>query len=83
MTSLRLLWDQSHTSFHQGEDILAVELDSTGSLQWKFVAGTTAGDIAHAVQLDASNNVILAGTTGRGPWTTWTTWTTWTNVWHS
>eukprot|EP00435_Cladocopium_sp_Y103_P062304 s523_g23.t3 len=48
------------------EDILAVELDSTGSLQWKFVAGTTAGDIAHAVALDASNDVILAGTTGGG-----------------
>ena len=57
-----------HLTCHQGEDILAVELDTTGSLQWKFVAGTNARDVANAVQLDASNNVILAGTTGRD-WT--------------
>lgn len=43
---------------------MAVELDCTGSLQWKHVAGTTGGDIARAMQLDASGNVILAGGTG-------------------
>lgn len=47
-------------------DIYATKINGAVSWQWTFQIGSSSNDVARAVQVDASGNVILAGETMGG-----------------
>lgn len=47
-------------------DIYAMKINGAVSWQWTFQIGSSSNDVARAVQVDASGNVILAGETMGG-----------------
>ncbi|CAE7655375.1 CACNA1A [Symbiodinium necroappetens] len=42
-------------------DVVIMELNSQGTLLWLFQTGTSQADYAHAVQVDSSGDIVLAG----------------------
>ena len=42
-------------------DMVIMELNSQGTLLWLFQTGTSQADYAHAVQVDSSGDIVLAG----------------------
>ena len=49
--------------FGQHQDILAIKLNSAGSLAWIFQRGSSADDIATALEFDSYGDLVLAGWT--------------------
>ena len=49
--------------FGQHQDILAIKHNSAGSLAWIFQRGSSADDIATALEFDSYGDLVLAGWT--------------------
>ena len=47
-------------------DLFVTKLDSAGSRLWTYQAGTSSSDIAAAVDIDASGNIVVVGLTAGG-----------------
>ena len=58
-------WDSGYSG---GYDAYVVKLDNTGTHLWSTYLGGTDGDYGHAIALDSSGNVYVAGSTGSDGW---------------
>ena len=52
-----------HTNNGASRDILVLQLDTSGSTQWKFQTGSTSNEILWDLKVDASDDIVLAGWT--------------------
>ena len=61
-----LTWGELDNNTHYGAtDIFVIKYNSSGTKQWINQVGTSEGDEAHAVSIDSSDNIYVAGGAGK------------------
>lgn len=53
------------TGYRDGYDFYVVKLDSTGKVLWSKPYGSTANDLAYAIQEDSDSTLLVVGESGR------------------